>query len=131
MLKLTRAPELSPVEVVILENIYLILNRLEVLTKQVYDSIDKYDLAVEAIREMKYLKYNGTLKLLKDQFFQHASPATLSKIINEEKFKPESTHLNEFLISKEVLKEFGYGSEIRSTDPKATLAKTLGAKIVV
>lgn len=133
MFNLTRSPELSLVEVIILEQIYLLLNRLDRLTKTITENTDNYDKVVEAAREMKYINsYNGSLELLKDQFFQHASFDTLRKIASEEKFKSESRYtIDGFIIPKVVLKSFKYGSEIKSTDPKADIAKKLGAKIVL
>lgn len=132
MLKLTSTLELSAVEIVLLENIYHILNRLETLTQEITANIDSYGKVIEAAREMKYINaYNGSLVLLKDQFFEHALPGTLSKIANELKFKPAYAYQDDFIIPKIVLKEFRYSSEIKSTDPKADIAKKLGAKVVL
>ena len=130
-LKLIKSNDLSAVETVLIENIYLILNKRDRLIKEIVEHVDDYKKVIEAAQELKFIDgYKGTIHELKEQFFEHASVQTLTKIVNEEKFNPSFTYQEAFLISKAVVKEFRYGAEVRSDNPKAAIAKKLGAKLI-
>lgn len=131
-LKLQHTNDLSAVETVLIENIYSIVNRREKLIKDIIANCEDYKKVIEAAEELKHIhRYHGTLHDLKEQFFQHASVQTLTRIVNEEKFTPVYNFQDAFSISKLVLKEFGYGSDIKADNPKAQIAKKLGAKITL
>lgn len=133
-LKLDTSPELSAVEMVLLENIFLILNRKAELIHQISKSSaeEKYKEVITAAQELSYINsYRSTLENLKEQFFNHASVQTISNIISNKPFKSSSEWREPFLITKDVLTSFRYGSKVKHTDPKAALAKKLGAEIVL
>lgn len=124
--------QLTPVEQVLLENIYNILLRKKELMKRVFENacVGKYKEVDESVQELKYIdQYNSTLDSLKEQFFEHASIPLLNKIINREVFKKEWG--DNIQITPDVLREFRYSSEFKISHPKAEIAKKLGAKLIV
>ncbi len=131
-LKLQKSTDLTSVEVILIEQIYLLLNKRERLIAEIVKNADDYNKVIEAAQELRYIDaYSGTLKQMKDQFFAHASVETLTKIVNQEKFTPIYTYSDPFIISKDILKDFRYGEEIKQDNPKAAIAKKMGAKIIV
>lgn len=93
---------------------------------------DKLKELIKTAEELKYLTaWDNTLDKMKDQFFEYAEKDTLNKIINELAFKAESQWGQPFLIPKLVLKTFRYSAEVKQSNPKADIAKKLGAKIVI
>jgi len=129
---LQKTNDLKAVEIVLIENIYLVLKRRDELIKRIVNHADDYKKVLEAAEELRHIdRYNGTMDNMKNQLFEYASVETLRKIVYEEKFASVYNFQDPFTISKLVLKEFGYGSEIKQSHPKAEIAKKLGAKIVI
>jgi len=131
-LKLQKTKDLAIEEIILIENIYSILNRRDKLINVILENVQDYKKVIEAAEEIKYIDHwDGTIKQMRDHLFEHASYQTIRKIISEEKFTPIYDFQEAFLISKRVLKEFRYSAEIKKDHPKADLAKKLGAKIIL
>jgi hypothetical protein len=130
-LQLRKSKELSPVEVVLIENIYNLLNQKDKLIEKMVSDLDNYKQIIDCAHELQHITgWKSPLRQFQEQFFKYASVQTLEKIADEIKFENEYSYGEAFLISKSVLKDFRYGSEVRSDDPKARVAKKLGAKII-
>lgn len=122
---------LTPVEQVLLENIYSILLRKKKLEKEIIENVgsSEYDKINAMVQELKYInQWDGTLAQMKDQFFEHATIKTLTIIIERKGFSTKWS--SDVIISTDVLKEFRYSSEFKMNHPKAEIAKKLGAKLV-
>ena len=128
-----KSSELTEVETVIINCILNILRRREKLHEEIGKNIidGKYKEVMDAAQELRFIDtYDGTLKHLKNELFEYASILTLEKIIGEIKFLPSTSYGSEFIITKDVMRKFSSYDEISQRDPKASIAKQLGAKII-
>lgn len=119
-------------ERIILEHLYRIFDKQAELVKTITEEANG-DLkkVLEAAKELQYIqRYNGELSLFKEQFWDIATPKTLSMIVNQEKFIGGGFSNPEFTIPLAVLKKFNSFDEIRSDNPKSLIAKKLGAKLL-
>lgn len=125
--------ELNTLETVLIN---LILNRLfsiEETKKRVisYVQEEKYTKAKEESDKLYLMQYDKTLSDLKEAFFDNAEVATLTKIANGEKFISE-WHFDQdkAILPIELLRTFSSYDKIINSNPKAQIAKKLGATII-
>lgn len=132
--ELPKSKELTAFEFTLLQLILRFINEVESCKNQAVEYLTLKDdvlKAKEKADEYSYLKRSKHLNNLLDAFYDAASIATLTKILNEEKFTSEHTFLEPFLIPTAVLKKFSSYDKVLATDPKHHIAKKLGATIVV
>ncbi len=128
-----KTKELSLFEFTLINMILSYLHDMESCKNLILEHITKEEFtkAKERTDEYNFLKRGRYLNGLLDAFYEHASITSLNKIINEEKFTPESSFLETFLIPKSVLKSFNSYDKVLSNDPKHLIAKKLGATITL
>lgn len=124
--------ELSEIEVIVLTNIYQILEQQDKLVSLIVKEANDNPLRViEYAQELSYWKHNNIVHSALNSVWDNCSAKTLSKIINEEKFDTDYLWSNKTqLIDKRVLKRFSSFDNVKN-DEKGHLAKKLGAKITI
>jgi len=131
-LTLNSTEELSKVEVLLIENIYYMLNEIDKIKENIIRCATDEDIHKihEYTQKLSAIISLGLLNQLKEQFWKETHPTTLRKIVNQEKFISKSTWSESFLIDQRVIRNFG-SYDLVSNDEKGQLAKKLGAKIVI
>ena len=124
--------ELSEIELIILNNMYQILEQQDKLVSLIIKEANDNPLKViEYAKELSYWKHNNIVHLALSTVWEKCSAKTLGKIINQDKFESKYSWSNDSqLIDIRVIKRFSSFDNVKNDD-KAQLAKKLGAKITI
>jgi hypothetical protein len=126
------SPELTYVEIFLINAYYNVLNRINNVQKELAQSTGDVDKTLRCAYELQAINRLQLIKECKDQFWAIASVETLTKIYEFKPFISKYSYADPIIIDQSILPRFTSSwDKIQAKDPKAQLAKKLGATIVV